>query len=287
MLSNSYVKYIIPLIMSFIIIMSIVNTIVLNHVFKKSLLNGQNNIITQTPANKIEKLLGLGLPPIPQKGRIKFKVRFGEIIDPEPEPGNYFIILKNKDFPTVIIFDYPPHEELYKELGNCFLDTFIGFVIDNESFRGFWKSGAGCLKSYINYVRNHEKELNITIIWVSQDLVPGSKDYRELYGWGSVWTINSKFVGKLIKILELAGLSEIIWLEVGIFARGPVNAKQAVEIILEKLPRDIVMRATAHDEGIGVMLVKPKLEALSRVLEVVKDLGIALGIMSAMQVQLR
>jgi len=183
-----------------------------------------------------------------------------------------------------------------KIIGSCVPSFYIEVMIDSDVYAVFSTPRRGCIEQYKKVMRLGGK-FNLTIVWVSDELKPERGDFKTVPGWSSIYSIDSGFIKKLLKVIELSGLWNKTWISVSILSAGfdvggkpvspnipdyqyyntseGVNVKDVVNELIKKFPDAVKMRLPPSKTNAIVFI---KLAHLTEVLKFLKSKGIKIGI---------
>jgi len=87
---------------------------------------------------------------------------------------------------------------------------YIEVMIGNDIYGVFYTISSRCIEQYDKVLRLGGR-FNLTVIWVSDELKPVQGDFKTVLGWSSICTLDSGFIKKLLKVIELSDLWNETW----------------------------------------------------------------------------
>ena len=97
-----------------------------------------------------------------------------------------------------------------KVIGSCIPPFYIEVMIGNDIYSVFYTISSRCIEQYDKVLRLGGR-FNLTVIWVSDELKPVQGDFKTVLGWSSICTLDSGFIKKLLKVIELSDLWNETW----------------------------------------------------------------------------
>ena len=209
--------------------------------------------------------------------------RNGTLVPIKPEELKE-IILKEKYFP---IYEWW-FADLWKEVtGACIPTSFIEVMIGDKIYGVFSTSSYKCIEQY-NKVLKLGGKFDLIVVWVSNELKLEQKDFETIPGWGSIYSLNSGVVRKLLKVIELSGFWDRIWLSLSILSVGSnvgslskhdnssgVNVKVIVDELLNRFPNAVKIRLPPSNVDAIIFV---KLTHLNEMLSSLKSKGVIVGV---------
>ncbi len=181
-------------------------------------------------------------------------------------------------------------------IGSCIPPFYVEVMIGDQIYAVFYTQSRGCIDQY-SKVLGLGGRFDLTVIWASGELKPGRGDFKTVPGWSSIYTLDSGFAEKLLKVIELSGLWNETWISISILSAGhnvggqPVypnitdyqyyntskdmNVKDLVNELIEKFP-DAVKILLPPSKTDAIVFVK--LTKLNEVLKLLESRGTRLGI---------
>ncbi|RLG86766.1 MAG: hypothetical protein DRO39_02330 [Thermoprotei archaeon] len=156
-------------------------------------------------------------------------------------------------------------------VGGCTPAFFVEILIGDDVYAVFPTPSHSCVEQYERLSRLGGW-FDLTVVWVSDELKPRQGDYQAIPGWASIYSLDSGFATKLLRVIRLTGLWSRAWISISIIGTG---VKEVVKELTKEFPGAVKIRLPPSDYDAIVFV---KLTRLDEVLEKLRMLGVRVGI---------
>lgn len=156
-------------------------------------------------------------------------------------------------------------------VGGCAPAFFVEILLGDDVYAVFPAPSSSCVEQYERLSRLGGW-FDLTVVWVSDELKPRQGDYQAIPGWASIYSLDSGFVAKLLRVIRLTGLWSRAWISMSIIGTG---VKEVVKELTKEFPGAVEIRLPPSDYDAIVFV---KLTRLDEVLEKLRMLGVRVGV---------